>query len=912
MKCECVRMLFLVLLFMKSCFFAEANEDIRAQDSETEDRSTTTDKKRRLATKKDNTTNLPFCILMFTPREENCDNEPVSQDATNHKSILFRCLLTTAKSRHRYYSERTKSKNKTENIIVEFHTEYQELATWKNNTHAFEIFDLDDGVFEDDLLEQREDHYEFIFNASKELTLKGLHDVFRSVISKSHESLIIDDDFVKYDMPETYLIITLGLFIGNDKMVIEICPNLIRKSFLQELLNFHLEIYTLNFKDYICETEIGTLKDMIAHLVDEGDLLAMKEKFEFLNCKISQELSKNKNVNKDSQLREISEFSQNLMLCFMFCVENTQFDFYSEHNLIFRIEPSNMPRFFVKLQYIEADFSVFYRFYQKRCLIFQPTVHIDLIKVSEMTNTSQYDLIPSLMELFTHKNELINEYLESLMIFWVDSYKRLQCIHCIQSSDDILNICPKENESSVSNYAGSYFKWLGGALLNSHVLIRHHTEYDPLLPQNFSQQTSEALLHGFKAISGFMSPSSAKSHQKTSTQSEKHSPDSPEKVVYPWNIRSSSYNALDQEASKHDDSNSSESSESDVFDFVKFIPTDTMQYYTYYMENDRIPDESNIQIDKKYELVCERFSDFIIGNEKDTRGPWFLFGTAPNVHYKLPKSHLSVIIVDDSIFIAKTSEKFRQLLDITLPDACSLPNRFIFLKAKSLFVYFQNFLRVSPSSHEHTGLTEFSYMNGTVKISDLTCQVLSPLVDFDLFSCDNVEFGSEKIVLRGKRVEFARCTSSAPISLSGKIDHLKIIKCAKSDISLDDIFISLLSLRIHESFTNVKLHDIILKPDSTISKISFVEMDKNAGLIHGYTISGKLSWPINIHKLTIEACAPVQLVIKDYTHLEIKECIGSVVHSDCGIIFMRATSRLVFKSGNEPIFENVVIRKKQK
>lgn len=199
----------------------------------------------------------------------------------------------------------------------------------------------------------------------------------------------------------------------------------------------------------------------------------------------------------------------------------------------------------------------------------------------------------------------------------------------------------------------------------------------------------------------------------------------------------------------------------------------------------------------------------------------------------------------------------------------------------------------------------FSYFENRLIMENLACRTPSYLNDFDSLTCENVQFRSEKMVLRIQNVTFNRCSCLNDLSILGRVEHLNIISFSGPSISIDEMVETLRSLHIQEYYGQIKISEMISYADSSMSQKKFFTMENNTSHIHGYTVSGTLSWPKNNDKVFLSSCFLDGLVIKDSVHIVIEDCYGYIFHSDCDKIFLDKNSKLVLVPGFPPIYENV-------
>lgn len=247
-----------------------------------------------------------------------------------------------------------------------------------------------------------------------------------------HNYLNKDDFHSQLDLEETYNLINRGLHTVNDQIIVNIGPHLFRKSLLRDLLVRHLQTYSLNFGGFFAENHILKLKEIIARTGEISSLELIKTELKNLDHEIRQSISRNEDAIKESsRLLEISGFYGNLIAFSELCIEKCQVEFHSGGKVVLQGCSLEKPKFVLSLSCNEMDISVFFKLFPKRKLIFESNAKLDLIRLAQITNTFQYDLKQSLIDMFEKGNGLTDVYIKSLMLFWSRSLNRLHHIDCI-------------------------------------------------------------------------------------------------------------------------------------------------------------------------------------------------------------------------------------------------------------------------------------------------------------------------------------------------------------------------------------------------------------------------------------------------------------------------------------------------
>lgn len=876
-------MLISILSFIQVYFAAQANLDSGIKKSELDTSKSTDDSKNDLTkAEKMESTNATLMdqkwLLRFIPLKIIQTDVSDSSNAPDQKSILLKILPSSNPK------SSTKNKTEVEKLIDNANIEWQAAASspfLKYDPNAFRIFDLNP---RSPKTGSSSEHQQESSNpqsmSSIKTTLMGFDQVVCGV-NRKLELLISADPFIEFKLKEAYLILNHKLNILDNKAIAKLFHTFIQRKSLKELFELHLFAYSVNFKKCHCENEIKSLKTQIeAEAMDnKKSLLMVKEKLDIVDSKIRKQLSNDKDPILELRLLEISAFFNNLTTFFELCVQKFQIEFYSGSEMVLKGIPSDVPQFLVKMYCNETNISPLFDFYHFRLLIFQPNVKTDLIKLAEITNTFEYDLVPSLKSLFSTEKGLTDSYLKSLAVFWARSYNKMQCVSIIKAFEDILNTAYTKNTRSSPNSKSEF----SGVLIDA--LKRNQTEYSPILPGNVFPKTdkdkSQAPKHRTRNLS--FSPRNSMEGSHETAREKSHPANSPEGNIF---------ENSESESPEITNSDSAEEHYPPIFEYFEPKTTDESVKKLGKAFLPETLNEQPPQFDsKEYELVYEQTSKPVLNIKNDTTSdPWFLFGTL-NICCDLPKSHLVALIVDNNIFIAKSKKKLEQSSNITLSNSTSLSEPELFLQAQSIFVYFQNLLRITPSPLNYMHTPIFSYKAKSYIIRNLAAKFLSPITGFQNFQCEFVKFGSEKIILRGKSVLFDHCNGTEKFLLSGRIDNLIIKQSEGAPIYIDEMFLYLHSFQLQYYYGVIHLHEMVcdIDPGPSVSRLYCINMREGIAIFQGYIISGTISWPESVTQIIFDNCTLNELTIHDYPNkqLETRNSTGSVHHTQKGTIYLK-------------------------
>lgn len=191
-------------------------------------------------------------------------------------------------------------------------------------------------------------------------------------------------------------------------------------------------------------------------------------------------------------------------MLFWFLCWDRRIQFFLNDKSILRGNPSKELQFLLRIPCDATNISVLFNFYKNKVLVYQPSAHGYLTRLAEKTNIKKFDLIPSLQELFKEDNGLTEEYLRSLMFFWLDSYNKNYNFNYEDDLEDNSNTEPNAERSFCGNLV-SFFNPFIEFIRSIRLHTRQNHEYFFSLSSDLYQTTSNLLISGFEELRSFIS-----------------------------------------------------------------------------------------------------------------------------------------------------------------------------------------------------------------------------------------------------------------------------------------------------------------------------------------------------------------------------------------------------------------------